>query len=161
MSGFLSFWATNARRMSVAVTGASGTWAAGPAPAGGAAMGAAAAAGAPPAASRCGLGLLFDGVDVVVDVFGVLVVAQNLPLHRQGGVVCFVLGGQRPLRHDAERVCGANLDDALRRLLAEHDILRLNPPHGRGKLVCKQLNEQRVRELLLDFGTHGGRCGSN
>jgi|TARA_R110002003_G_scaffold113_3_gene9825 hypothetical protein len=42
MSGFFSFWATSARRMSVAVTGASGTWAAGPALAIGAAAGAAA-----------------------------------------------------------------------------------------------------------------------
>lgn len=70
--------------------------------------------------------------------------------------MCFVLGGQRPLRHDPQRVCGADFDDALRRLLAEDDILRLDPPHGRGELVCQQLNEQRVRELLLDFGTHGG-----
>ena len=42
-SGFLSFWAINTRTMSTAPTGASGTWAAGPALGGG---GAAAAAGA-------------------------------------------------------------------------------------------------------------------
>lgn len=67
----------------------------------------------------------------------------------------FVFGGQRALGHDTECVCGANLDDALCGVLAENDILRLNPPHGRGELICKQLNEQRVRELLLDLGTHG------
>lgn len=70
--------------------------------------------------------------------------------------MCFVFGGQRALCHYAERVCGANFDDALCGVFAENDILRLNPPHGRGELVCKQLNEQRVRELLLDLGTHGG-----
>ena len=70
--------------------------------------------------------------------------------------MCLVLGGECALRHDAEGVGRANLDDALRRLLAEHDILRLDPPHGRGELVCEQLDEQRVRELLLDLGTHGG-----
>jgi hypothetical protein len=68
--------------------------------------------------------------------------------------VSFVFAGECALRHDTERVCGADFNDALRRLLAEDDILRLNPPHGRGELVCEQLNEQRVRKLLLDLGTH-------
>ena len=44
MSGFLSFWATSARSMSVAVTGSSGTCAAGPALAAGAKAAAGAAA---------------------------------------------------------------------------------------------------------------------
>jgi hypothetical protein len=72
------------------------------------------------------------------------------------GVVCFVLCGQSALGHHAEGVCGTDLDDALSGLLAEDDILCLDPSHGRGELVCQQLNEQRVCELLLDFGTHVG-----
>lgn len=68
--------------------------------------------------------------------------------------MCFVFAGEGALGHDAQCVCGANFDDALRRLLAEDDILRLNPPHGGGELVCEQLDEQRVRQLLLDLGTH-------
>jgi len=47
MIAFFSFWATNARRMSTAVTGASGTDAAGPALGADTATGAEAAAGVP------------------------------------------------------------------------------------------------------------------
>ena len=84
-----------------------------------------------------GFGLVFDRVYIVVDVFGILVVAQNLALDRQSGVVCLVLGGQCALGHDAQGVGGADFHDTLRRLLAEDDILRLNPPDGRGELVCQ------------------------
>jgi hypothetical protein len=82
-----------------------------------------------------------------------------LTLQRPRCIVSLVFAGECALRHDAERVGGTNLDDAFRRLLAKDDILRLNPPHGRGELVCKQLNEQRVRKLLLDLGTHAEVMG--
>ena len=100
------------------------------------------------------LGLLLDGVDIVVDLLGVLVVAEDLTLNRLGGIVGLVLGSQSALGHHAERLCGADFDDALGHLLSEEDILRLNPPHGRGELVCEELDEERVGELLLDLGAH-------
>lgn len=104
-----------------------------------------------------GLGLLLDGVDIIVDLLGVLVVAEDLALNRLGGVVGLVLGSQSALGHHAERLCGADLDDALGHLLSEEDILGLDPPHGRGELVCEELDEERVGELLLDLGAHA--CG--
>jgi hypothetical protein len=80
-------------------------------------------------------------------------------LYRARCVVCFVFGSECAFSHDTKGIGGTNFDDALRRLLAEDDILRLNPPDGRGELICEQLNEQRVRELLLDLGTHGDSSG--
>ncbi|TFA99245.1 hypothetical protein CCMA1212_009011 [Trichoderma ghanense] len=84
---------------------------------------------------------------------------EDLSLDRFCGIVGLVLGGQCALGHDSKGVCGADFDDALGVSLCQEDILGLNPPHGRGELVCQKLDEERVGELLLDFGTHDGGGG--
>jgi len=103
-----------------------------------------------------GLWLVLNWVFVVVDFLCVFVVAENLPLDRLGGVVCFVFGGKRSLRHDAQRVGRANLDNSFCGLLREEDILGFDPSHRGGKLVSKKLDKERMCELLLNFGAHDG-----
>ena len=73
--------------------------------------------------------------------------------------MCFVFGGKCPLGHDTKGICGADFDNAFCGVLAEDDILCLDPPHGRGELVCEELDEERVGELLLHLWPHGGRTG--
>src|SRR3569833_928153 len=81
------------------------------------------------------LGLVFDGVDVVVFLFRVLIVAEDLALHRLRSIVCLILGGQRLPVYDAESVSRTDLDDALGRLVGEEDVLCFDPSYGGGELV--------------------------
>lgn len=105
------------------------------------------------------LGFLLNRVDVVIDLLRILVVAEDLALDGLGGIVGFILGGQGALRHYTEGLGRADLDDALGGLLGEEDILRLNPPDGRGELVGKKLDQEGMGEFLFDFGTHFGGGG--
>jgi hypothetical protein len=102
------------------------------------------------------LRLLFHGINVVVDLLGVLVVAEDISLNGLGGIVSLILRLQGSLGHDTKGVGRTNFHNSLSGPLTEEHILGLNPSNGRSKLVCEQLNEQRVSELLLDFGTHFG-----
>lgn len=77
-------------------------------------------------------------------------------MNGQSGIVRFVFGGQGPLGHHTESVGRTNLDNPLGLVLAQDDILGFNPSHRRGELICQELDEEGMGELLLDFGTHDG-----
>jgi hypothetical protein len=69
-------------------------------------------------------------------------------------IVGLVFSCKCSLGHATKSVCWADLNDALRRFLAEDHILCLDPSDRRCELVCEKLDQEGVREILLDFWTH-------
>eukprot|EP00754_Rhynchopus_humris_P020181 Rhum_TRINITY_DN14681_c5_g1::Rhum_TRINITY_DN14681_c5_g1_i1::g.109737::m.109737 len=91
----------------------------------------------------------------VVQLVPLLDDVEDGAAERRGVVVLLVLGLEGAAGHGGQRRLGSDLDETLDAVLAEDDVLRLDPAHRRGELVREKLDEQRVAEQLLLAGVHG------
>ncbi|KAI3487340.1 hypothetical protein L1887_48761 [Cichorium endivia] len=88
----------------------------------------------------------------VVERLLVLARAEHDTLAALGKVDGRVLERLRTLGHAHEGRAGAKLDESLKVVVGEHDVLRLDPADGRGELVGEQLDHERGGEPLDALG---------
>ena len=85
---------------------------------------------------------------LIVDLLRVLGMAVDDPTVGNGVILGLELGLEGARGHARQRGRGADLDEPFKAVVVEKEVLGLDPPNRRSELVCEELNEDDVRELL-------------